>query len=107
MAGNGFARGIELEQLLGHVAHGLLHPGLGALPRRAAQLVQRRLRRPAEFLDEIEPLDRNEQLVVARIAQLHELLHRVADADLLQPDELPDAMVDVDDQVADLEIAQV
>ena len=31
----------------------------------------------------------------------------VADADLLQPDELADAVVDVDDEVADLEIAEV
>ena len=66
-----------------------------------------RLRRAAVLLDEIEPLDRNEQLVFAGIAQLHELLHGVADADLLEPDEPPDAVIDVDDQVVDLEIAQV
>ena len=31
----------------------------------------------------------------------------VADADLLQPDEHADAVVDVDDEIADLEIAQI
>ena len=101
------ARGVQLEQLLGHVAHGLLDPGLRALPGGAAQFVERRLRGAAVLLNEIEPLDGDEELVFARVAKLHELLHRVADADLLQPDELSDAVVDVDDQVADLEIAQI
>ncbi len=54
------ARGVQLEKLFGHVAHGLLDAGLGALPRGAAQLVERRLCRAAVLLDEIEPLDRNE-----------------------------------------------
>ena len=107
VAGNRLARGVQLEQLFGHVAHGLLDAGLRALPRRAAELVERRLRRAAVLLDEVEPLDGNEQLVFAEVAQLHEFLHGVADADLFEPDEPPDAVVDMHDQIVDLEIAQV
>ena len=65
------------------------------------------LRRAGVLLDEVEPLDRDEQLVVAGVAELEELLRAVADADLLQADEHADAVVDVDDEVADLEVAQV
>ena len=104
---DGPARGVELEQLLGHVAHGLLHLRLGALPGRAAEPVERRPRAAAVLLDQVEPLDRDEELVVAVIAQLEELLDVVADRDLLQPDELADAVVHVHDQIADLQIAQV
>ena len=109
MARNGLARGVELEQLLGHVAHRLLDPRLRALPGGAAQPIERRLRSTGVFLNQVEPLDRNEQLVVAVIAKLEELLHAspAADANLLEADELADAVVDVDDQIADLQIAQV
>ena len=107
VARHGPARGVELEQLLGHVAHGLLDPGLDALPRRPAEPIDRRLVGAGVFLDEIEPLDRDKQLVVAGIAQLEKLLLAVADADLLQADEHADAVVHVDDEIADLEIAQI
>ena len=103
------ARGVELEQLLGHVAHGLLDLGLRLLPGRAAEAIERRLRAAGVFLDQVEALDGHEQLGVAVIAQLEELLDDVAagDGDLLEADELADAVIDVDDQIADLEIAQV
>ena len=107
VARHGLARGVELEQLLGHVAHGLLDARLGAFPGGAAELVERRLRGAAVLLDEVEPLDRNEQLVFAEIAQLHEFLHGVADADLFEPDEPADAVIDVHDQVLDFEVAQI
>ena len=107
VAGHGFARGIELEQLFGHVAHGLLDPGLGALPRRPAQPIDRRPGRAGVLLDQVEPLDRHEQLVLAGVAQLEEFLLVVADADLLQADEDADAVVDVHDEIADFEVAQV
>ena len=101
------ARGVELEQLLGHVAHRLLDARLGLLPRRAAEPVERRPRRAGVLLDEVEPLDRDEELVLAGVAELHELLRLEADVDPLQPDEHADPVVDVDDEVADLEVAEV
>jgi hypothetical protein len=107
VARHGFARGVQLEQLFGHVAHRFLDARLGLLPRRAAELVQRRFSCAAVLLDQVEPLDGDEQLVLAEIPQLHEFLHGVADTDLFQSDEPADAVVDVDNQVVDLEIAQV
>ena len=61
------------------------------------------------LLDEIQVLERHEQLVVAGVAEFHELLLVLAgaDADLLQADEPADAVVDVDDEVADLQVAEV
>jgi len=61
----------------------------------------------AVLLHEIQPFDWNEQLVFAEVAQLHEFLHGVADADLFEADETPDAVVDVHDEVFDFEVAQI
>ena len=107
VAGHGLARGVELEQLLRHVAHGLLDFRLGALPRDAAQLVDRRPGGAGVLLDEVQSLDGHEQFVVARVAELEKLLLAVADPDLAEANEHADAMVHVHDQVADLEVPQV
>jgi hypothetical protein len=80
---------------------------LGLGPRRAAEPIERRPAAAGVLLDEVEPLDRHEQLVVAVVPQLEELVRAVADADLLQADELADAVVDVDDEIAHLQVAQV
>ena len=101
------ARRIELEQLFGHVAHGFLDLRLGTFPGRAAEPIDGRLCRAGVLLNEIEPLDGNEQFVVARIMQLDEFLLVVADADFLQANEDADAVVDVDDGIADLQIAEI
>ncbi len=107
VTGDGFARGVELEQLLRHIAHLFLDPRLRLLPRRPAKLVQRGAGRPGVLLDEIEPLDRDEELIFAGISELHELLRLEADLDLLQADEDADAIVHVDDEIAHLQIAEI
>jgi hypothetical protein len=56
-------------------------------------------------LNEIEPFDWHEKLVFSCVSELEELLRRVGDADLPQSDEQPDAVIDMDDEVADLQIA--
>ena len=105
--------GVELEQLLGHVAHRLLDARLGLFPCRAAQPIERRPRSAGVFLNQIEPFDRHEQLVVAVIAKLEEFLltaradRRLCWCQLLQADELADPVIDMDDEVANLQIAQV
>ena len=107
---DGLALRIQLQQLLGHVAHGLLDAGLRLLPGRAAEAVERGPRAAGVLLDEIQPLDGNEELVLACVAKLEKLLRRLAgapNAELLQTDELADAMVDVDDEIAHLEVAKV
>ncbi len=101
------ARGVELQQLLGHVAHRLLDAGLGLFPGRAAEPIEGGPRRAGVALHEVEPLHRDEELVLARVAELHELLRLEADVDPLEPDEHADAVIDVDDEVADLEVAEV
>ena len=75
-------------------------PSLSSAAARAAGVL----------LNEIEPLERDEQLVVAGVAELHELLRApgpAPTAELLQADEPADAVVDVDDEIADLEVAEV
>ena len=74
VAGYGAPCGIELQQLLGHVAHGLADAGLGPLPARAAQAIERRILAPGVLLDQVELVDRHEQLVPAGIADLHQLM---------------------------------
>ncbi len=108
-ARNGLAGGVQLQELFGHVAHGLLHPGLGFFPGRAAELVEGRRRSARVLLNEIEPLQWNEQLVVAGVVELHELLHRLAwhDRESLQSSEPADPVVHVHDQVADLQIPEI
>ena len=110
VAGHRLARRIELEQLLGHVAHGLLDAGFRPFPRRAAEAIERRPARAGVLLQQVEPLDRDEQLVVARVAQLQEFLRRLAvgvAGDLAQAGEPPDAVIHVDDEVARLQVAAV
>ena len=104
---NRLARGVELEQLLGHVAHGFLDSCLRPFPGRAAKPVDGRPRRARVLLHEIEPFDRHEQLVFAGIAQLEELLLLVAHADLLEADEHADAVVDMHDEIAHFQVAQI
>src|SRR4051794_3934541 len=79
----------------------LLSVVLGALPGGPPEAADRRLLGPGVLLDQNEPLHRDEELVLAGVAELHELL-RLTDAhdDLLQPDELSDPVVYVDDVVA-------
>ncbi|MCE2514627.1 MAG: hypothetical protein J4F37_06395 [Acidobacteria bacterium] len=103
------ARGVELQELVRHVAHRLPDAGLGLLPRRAAEPVQRRVGGAGVFLQQVELLDRDEQLVALGVAQLDELLRSPAavHTQLPQADERADAMVEVHDVVADLQIAEV
>ena len=72
------ALGVELQELVGHVLDGLLRPLLGLLPRARPQLVERREGRPdlGVFLDEVQVLDRDVELVVVAVAELHEFAAR-------------------------------
>ncbi len=109
VAGNGATLGVELQQLLGHVAHRLLDTRLGLFPRGPAKPVQRGPGAAGVFLDQVETLDGDEQLVLAVVTQLEELLRvgGAADPELLQADEFADPVIHVDHEIADLEVAQV
>ena len=75
MSRYGFALGVELQELLGHVAHRLLDARLRLLPRRPAQSIERWPRAAGVFLNQVQAFDGDEQLVVALVAKLEELLH--------------------------------
>ena len=75
VAGDRAAGGVELQQLLRHIAHRLLDLRLRALPRGAAEPIDGRTGGAGVFLNEVEAFDGNEQLVLACVAQLEELLH--------------------------------
>ena len=102
--------GVELEQLLGHVLHGLLHARLGLLPLLRAQPVEHRLHafRRAILLHQVEARERNVQPRALGVLQHHELGGAaVFLRNLLQPLVLADAVLDVHDVIADREIAKV
>src|SRR5437867_3157242 len=74
MAGHRLARGVELQELLCHVAHGLLDLRLRPLPRCAAEPIDGRPRGAGVLLDQIEALDRDEQLVLPGVSELEKFL---------------------------------
>ena len=74
VSGHRLALGVELQQLLRHVAHRLLDARLGLFPRRAAEAIERGTAAAGVFLNEVEPLDGDKQLVVAVIAKLEKFL---------------------------------
>src|SRR6188768_3824539 len=96
---------VQLQQLLRHVAHRLLDARLGLFPRGAAELVERGGGTAGVFLNEIEPFEWDEELVLSRIPQFHELLRLLTrrHGKTLQSGEPADTVVDVDDQIADLQ----
>ncbi len=105
----GFALGVEFEQFVGHVFHGLAHAGLGLGPRCRAEMTQHRLGafRRAVFLNQVEARQRNVEARGVGVFEQHEFGSAVALVDFFQALVLPDAVLDVDDVVADLQIAEV
>src|SRR5262249_56308062 len=101
------ALGIEIQELLRHVADRLLDPRLDAIPSGAAELVESPLcaLRAAELLNEIEPVDRHVELRVLGVLQEHEVARRTGRP--REPHVLPDTVVDVDDEVADAKVPEV
>ena len=93
------ALGGDADELARHLAHALLQPRLARLPARAAELVEfARLRAVAR--QQLEVLDRQEQPVAAGIVDFEAVMRRAGRLDGLQADEAPDAVVDMDDEIA-------
>ena len=109
MALRGLALGIELQQFVGHVLHGLLYAAFVLAHGCGAEVVEHRLRafRRTILLHQVEPRERNIQPRAFGELQQHELRGAVALIDFLQPLVLPDAVLDVDHVIADLQIAEV
>ena len=106
----GVALGVELEQLRGHVLHGLAHARLGFGPLLRAEPVEHRRGSGvggAIFLDQIEARERNVELGALGEFQNHELDREAVLRDLFQALILRDAVLHVHHVVADAEIAKV
>ena len=109
MALGGLALGVELEQFVGHVLHGLAHARLGLGPGRRAQMVQYRLGpfRRTVLLHQVKTRQRDIQARALGVFEQHEFRVAVALVNLLQSLVLADAVLDVDDVVADLQVAEI
>ena len=58
-------------------------------------------------LHQVHPLDRHEKLRFLGIEEQHKLAAARAEIERLQATKTPDAMIDVDDKIADFQIAKV
>ena len=103
------ALGVELQQLVRHVAHFGLDAGLGAGPGGAAHAVERRLgfARAAEALHQVHARQRHVELGAAGVFEQHVVALGFALRDLAQAQELRHAVLRVDHVIAGLEIDQV
>ena len=73
--------------------------------------IERRPRRARVLLQQVQLLDRDEELVAAGVPQLHELGRGLGpdlvDRELAQSYERANAVLDVDDVIADLQVAEI
>ena len=98
---------VELQQLLGHLLDRRADLAAPALPPRAAEPVERRDRVPgaAVLLDQVEARHRHVELVAGGVLdEEHLLAGRLA---AREAEVSADAVVHVDDEVAELQVAQV
>ena len=104
-----FAFGVELEEFVGHVFHGLAHAGFGLGPGLRAEMTERGLGAFGRtvFLDQVEARERDVEARAFGVFEQHELGVAVALIDFFQALILADAVFDVDDVVADLQVAEV
>ena len=93
------AFGGDADQPVGHVADPRLQPGLLRLPRPAAEPVEQALL-VAVARQELDVLDRQVEPVAAGVLQRQALVRRAHRGDGLEPLVAPDAVVDVDHQIA-------
>ena len=104
-AGRRFARGVDLDELAGEVADRAPHAGLCALPLGPAELAQWRRGTAGVSGDAPDLVGRQEDLVRPGEVELEIFLDVLAERPLGHPDVAGDAVVDVDDVVARLELA--
>ena len=104
-----FAFGVELEQFVGHVFHGLAHAGFRLGPRLRAEMTERWLGAFGRtvFLNQVEARERDVEARAFGVFEQHEFGVAVALIDFFQALILADAVFDVDDVVSDLQVAEV
>ncbi len=103
------ALGVELQQLVGHVAHFGFDFGLALGPGGAAEAVERRsgFAAAAVFLDQIHAGQRHVELGIAGVFEQHEVALLFALHDFAEAQETADAVSGVDHEVAGLEVGQI
>ena len=95
-----FAFGSQRHQLVGHLRDAILDPRPPCLPTGVAQLVElhtRLLRAVAR--QQVEVLDREEKLVVARIDKPQTVMGSAADFERLEPVVAPDPVISMDHDI--------
>ena len=106
-----FARGVKLQQLLGHVAHPGFDLGFGARPGGPAQPVERGLLRSvaasAKALHQVEPRQGYIQLASPAILDQHEVAFVFPLCDFPQPQEPAHPMLAVSHVVSGLQIQHI
>ncbi len=110
VAARGLALRVELEQLIGHVLHGLLNARLGLGPALRAEFVQDRRRSAfarAVFLDQVKPRQRHVQPRAIGELKDHELDIHALLLDLAQAHVAGDAVLHVHHIIVDRQIAEI
>ena len=93
--------GRDLDEFAGDLANPVLQLRLARLPPRAAELVEFDMRMiGAVARQQLDILDRQEELGLVGVAQLETVVRRARDIDGLQADEAADTVLDMDDDVA-------
>ena len=101
----GLSQRIHLEQLVSDVLDHFSRAPSRACPITCAQPVKRRLPLASKiFLDAVEVLDRNKELVALGVFQLEILALRAFRFDEPHPLEASDAVIDVDDELIGSEV---
>jgi hypothetical protein len=91
----------DLDETLRHFADAVLHPRLAALPGDAAQPVELRFGVfRAIAREEFDIFDRQVELVSACVMDLQTIVRRAGCRNRLEPYEAPDAVIDMDDEIA-------
>ena len=109
MPTRGFSRGVEREELVGHVFERFADARFAGVPAGAAELVERGMGAfdDAVTLDEVHALERNVEARVVGVAEEHEFAAAAVGFDQAQAFELADAVIDVDDEVAGFEFGEI
>ena len=95
------ALGRDLDQLAGDVADALLDARLARLPGKGAQPVERNVERlRAIARQNLDVLDRHEQLVVAGIDDAQAIVRRAGDIERDEPVIAADAVLGMNDEIA-------
>ena len=93
--------GGDFDQLAGDFADAVLHPRLALLPGAAAEPIELDAGPfGAVARQQLDILDRQEQLVAAGIMDFEAVMRRAGGLDGAKPDEAADAMIDMDDEIA-------